>query len=114
MTMQPDRIDALREQIDKLLHVQFERGKYETHEFAKLHWDNKQSWPTVNNAVMDCIATYLEGADILPEKHIIPPLLRGRYDHASFENGLVTGNNNTRELIAANLAGVIESLRGMK
>lgn len=61
MNTLPSEVEAaLRERVDHLLHVQFERGKHETAEFARLHWDNKQSWPTLNDALMQAIEETLQ------------------------------------------------------
>jgi citrate lyase gamma subunit len=115
MTMQPDRIDALRQnivdilkelQLDTMALEAYDKGDYDTdveYLTAKLHWAEVQ--------LEQKFATYLEGADILPEKR---PKRKVKNELDSIADYVDQGFNQAIDTTAANLASVIKSLRGTK
>lgn len=63
------------------------------------------------NRIFQAFATYLEGADILPEKR---PKRKVKNELDSIADYVDQGFNQAIDTTAANLASVIKSLRGTK
>jgi hypothetical protein len=105
MTMRPDRIDDLREIIIEALE---DYGQF------RQYGDTKTGGLQMSDAlanIIDGIATYLEGADILPEKR---PKRKVKNELDSIADYVDQGFNQAIDTTAANLAGLIRDLRGTK